>query len=135
MASISTIPNFDDGYLARPAVTYIILRSSDDRMTKFDTLGEELSSFPCFTIDQTSSTFKDTVVGLENLHHEGIVHRDIKPKGTNKCRMSCVPPWNQCSRWKSTSQLAQARSSLAETFRAFHSQVSGLLRLRRQALA
>lgn len=40
---------------------------------------EDFSYVPCFTIDQARSAFRDTVLGLEYLHYEGIVHRDIKP--------------------------------------------------------
>jgi len=40
---------------------------------------EDYSYVPCFTIDQARSAFRDTVLGLEYLHYEGIVHRDIKP--------------------------------------------------------
>ncbi|KAI1007425.1 hypothetical protein K3495_g798 [Podosphaera aphanis] len=42
-------------------------------------LEEDYSYVPCFTIDQARSAFRDTVLGLEYLHYEGIVHRDIKP--------------------------------------------------------
>ena len=44
-----------------------------------DALEEDYSYVPCFTIEQARSTFRDTVLGLEYLHYEGIVHRDIKP--------------------------------------------------------
>ncbi|KAG9237294.1 hypothetical protein BJ875DRAFT_164351 [Amylocarpus encephaloides] len=44
-----------------------------------DAFEEDYSYVPCFTIDQARSTFRDTVLGLEYLHYEGIVHRDIKP--------------------------------------------------------
>ncbi|KAI6248442.1 Serine/threonine-protein kinase [Erysiphe necator] len=44
-----------------------------------DTLEEDYLYVPCFTIDQARSAFRDTVLGLEYLHYEGIVHRDIKP--------------------------------------------------------
>lgn len=44
-----------------------------------DALEEDYSYVPCFTIDQARSAFRDTVLGLEYLHYEGIVHRDIKP--------------------------------------------------------
>lgn len=40
---------------------------------------EDYSYVPCFTIDQARSAFRDTVLGLEYLHYEGVVHRDIKP--------------------------------------------------------
>jgi [calcium/calmodulin-dependent protein kinase] kinase len=40
---------------------------------------EDYSYVPCFTMDQARSAFRDTVLGLEYLHYEGIVHRDIKP--------------------------------------------------------
>ncbi|CAG8978642.1 hypothetical protein HYALB_00009458 [Hymenoscyphus albidus] len=44
-----------------------------------DAFEEDYSYVPCFTIEQARSAFRDTVLGLEYLHYEGIVHRDIKP--------------------------------------------------------
>lgn len=44
-----------------------------------DSLEEDYSYVPCFTFDKARSAFRDTVLGLEYLHYEGIVHRDIKP--------------------------------------------------------
>ncbi|KAL8935640.1 MAG: hypothetical protein Q9211_004597, partial [Gyalolechia sp. 1 TL-2023] len=34
---------------------------------------------PCLTISQALDVFRDTVLGLEFLHYQGIIHRDIKP--------------------------------------------------------
>lgn len=34
---------------------------------------------PCLTISQAQDAFRDTVLGLEFLHYQGIIHRDIKP--------------------------------------------------------
>jgi [calcium/calmodulin-dependent protein kinase] kinase len=48
-------------------------------MTQHYAFEDEFSYVPCFTIDLARSAFKDTVLGLEYLHYEGIVHRDIKP--------------------------------------------------------
>ncbi|OBT59341.1 CAMKK protein kinase [Pseudogymnoascus sp. 24MN13] len=53
--------------------------SSVDDVTHNDSFEEDFSYVPCFTMDQARSTFRDTVLGLEYLHYEGIVHRDIKP--------------------------------------------------------
>jgi serine/threonine protein kinase len=44
-----------------------------------DMFEEDYSYVPCFTFEQARSAFRDTVLGLEYLHYEGIVHRDIKP--------------------------------------------------------
>ncbi|KAG0645982.1 Serine threonine-kinase ssp1 [Hyphodiscus hymeniophilus] len=44
-----------------------------------DIFEEDYSYVPCFTFDQARAAFRDTVLGLEYLHYEGIVHRDIKP--------------------------------------------------------
>ncbi|ESZ89940.1 hypothetical protein SBOR_9677 [Sclerotinia borealis F-4128] len=53
--------------------------SSVDGMAQHDAFEDDFSYVPCFTLDQARSAFRDTVLGLEYLHYEGIVHRDIKP--------------------------------------------------------
>ncbi|OAA60922.1 serine/threonine-protein kinase [Niveomyces insectorum RCEF 264] len=44
-----------------------------------DPYADDFSYVPCFSIDQTRTAFRDTVLGLEYLHYHGVVHRDIKP--------------------------------------------------------
>lgn len=44
-----------------------------------DVFSDDYSYVPCFTMAQARSTFRDTVLGLEYLHYQGIIHRDIKP--------------------------------------------------------
>lgn len=57
----------------------IISHMSSVDGTIHDAFEDDFSYVPCFTIEQARSTFRDTVLGLEYLHYEGIVHRDIKP--------------------------------------------------------
>ncbi|KAK4226470.1 putative Serine/threonine-protein kinase [Podospora fimiseda] len=53
--------------------------SSVDYNKVHDPYVDDYSYVPCFTMDQARQTFRDTVLGLEYLHYEGVVHRDIKP--------------------------------------------------------
>ena len=53
--------------------------SSVDYNRQPDPYADDYSYVPCFTFDQARNAFRDTVLGLEYLHYEGVVHRDIKP--------------------------------------------------------
>ncbi|KAI9054085.1 hypothetical protein LZ554_001256 [Drepanopeziza brunnea f. sp. 'monogermtubi'] len=57
----------------------IISHMSSMDGNEHDAFEDDFSYVPCFTIDQARSAFRDTVLGLEYLHYEGVVHRDIKP--------------------------------------------------------
>jgi len=53
--------------------------SSVDYNRIHDPYADDFSYVPCFTMEHARHTFRDTVLGLEYLHYEGVVHRDIKP--------------------------------------------------------
>ncbi|KAI1381139.1 kinase-like protein [Hypoxylon crocopeplum] len=55
------------------------MSSLDYNPQPHDPFADDFSYVPCFTIDDARATFRDTVLGLEYLHYEGVVHRDIKP--------------------------------------------------------
>ncbi|KAH9907928.1 protein kinase-like protein [Xylariomycetidae sp. FL2044] len=55
------------------------MSSVDYNTQPHDPFADDYSYVPCFTIDEARATFRDTVLGLEYLHYEGVVHRDIKP--------------------------------------------------------
>ncbi|KAI1471702.1 kinase-like protein [Daldinia caldariorum] len=55
------------------------MSSVDYNPLPHDPFADDYSYVPCFTIDDARATFRDTVLGLEYLHYEGVVHRDIKP--------------------------------------------------------
>lgn len=55
------------------------MSSVDYNPQAHDPFADDFSYVPCFTIENARATFRDTVLGLEYLHYEGVVHRDIKP--------------------------------------------------------
>ena len=50
-----------------------------DGQTQWTEEEEEYKHVPCLTLNQVQDAFRDTVLGLEYLHFQGIIHRDIKP--------------------------------------------------------
>ncbi|KAI9767939.1 MAG: hypothetical protein M1835_006964, partial [Candelina submexicana] len=61
-------PNVIDGLYSYP---------STDAMN--DPFEEEYSYVPTLTIQRARQAFRETMLGLEFLHYQGIIHRDIKP--------------------------------------------------------
>ncbi|KAH7179501.1 uncharacterized protein B0J16DRAFT_271934 [Fusarium flagelliforme] len=76
-------PYMDEGFRGRsPSMADSIIShmsSLDFNPQQHDPFSDDFSYVPCFTFDQARSTFRDTVLGLEYLHYQGVVHRDIKP--------------------------------------------------------
>ncbi|KAI1266385.1 kinase-like protein [Xylariaceae sp. FL1019] len=55
------------------------MSSVDFNTHPHDPFSDDFSYVPCLTLEEARATFRDTVLGLEYLHYEGVVHRDIKP--------------------------------------------------------
>ena len=55
------------------------LSSIDFSAQAHDPFADDYSYVPCFTLEQARKVFRETVLGLEYLHYQGVVHRDIKP--------------------------------------------------------
>jgi hypothetical protein len=62
-----------------PSLSDSIMSHMSSVDMQHDAFADDYSYVPCFTFDQARNTFRDTVLGLEYLHYQGVVHRDIKP--------------------------------------------------------
>ena len=79
-ANQSRVPSIASAGSSRPAS-----KTSSDALSHVaaefldSELNPELNYVPVMTMQQIRIAFRDTVLGLQYLHYQGIVHRDIKP--------------------------------------------------------
>ena len=67
-AQQSSIVNFQD-----------ILSRASEGQPQWSSDEDAFRYVPCLTMSQARDVFRDTVLGLDYLHYQGIIHRDIKP--------------------------------------------------------
>lgn len=58
------------------ASSHLAYQSSESEWLSDD---DDMAYVPCLTLSEARGAFRDSVLGLEYLHYQGIVHRDIKP--------------------------------------------------------
>ncbi|PGG96600.1 CAMKK protein kinase [Helicocarpus griseus UAMH5409] len=72
-------PYASDMQLERRRSTVSSIFTSQSSEPDFLADDDDMAYVPCLTQSEARRAFRDSVLGLEYLHYQGIIHRDIKP--------------------------------------------------------